>query len=88
MIHGCRCFRMEDMGQVLAEHKIRVAIVAVPADAGTARRRWRLMQAGVTGLLNFAPTHLRVPLSVYVEDMDITTALEKVAYFARHELNV
>jgi redox-sensing transcriptional repressor len=82
VIHGCRCFPMQDLNSVLTAQQIRIAVVAVPADqaqdVATA-----LVRCGVTGLLNFAPTHLRVPLSVYVEDIDITTALEKVAYFAR-----
>jgi len=45
--------------------------------------RLRLVQAGVTGILNFAPTRLRLPKQVYLEDIDMTTALEKTAYFAR-----
>jgi len=37
----------------------------------------------VRGVLNFAPVRLRVPEAVYVEDLDMTVSLEKVAYFAR-----
>ena len=36
----------------------------------------------MTGILNFAPQRLRVPPHVYVEDIDMTMALEKVAYFS------
>ena len=41
------------------------------------------MAAGVRGILNFAPARLHVAAGVYVEDLDMTVALEKVAYFAR-----
>jgi len=39
--------------------------------------------AGVRGILNFAPVPLHVPEGVYVEQIDMTMALEKVAFFAR-----
>jgi len=41
------------------------------------------VQAGIRGILNFAPVRLRVPAHVHVEDIDMTVSLEKVAYFAR-----
>jgi redox-sensing transcriptional repressor len=41
------------------------------------------VEAGVGGILNFAPVPLRVPSAVYLENRDMTTSLEKVAYFAR-----
>jgi redox-sensing transcriptional repressor len=42
-----------------------------------------MCQAGVRGLLNFAPVRLWVPEHVYVENLDVTMSLEKVAFFAR-----
>jgi redox-sensing transcriptional repressor len=82
VIHGCRCYGMDDLPEVVAKQGIRLGIVTVPASAaqGVADS---LVRAGVRGLLNFAPVRLRVPPSVYVEDIDMTVALEKVAYFAR-----
>ena len=35
------------------------------------------------GILNFAPVPLRVPADVFVEQIDMTMSLEKVAFFAR-----
>jgi NADH/NAD ratio-sensing transcriptional regulator Rex len=55
---------------------------APPAGAATSVAHW-LVRAGVKGLLNFAPTPLRVPATVCVEQIDMTTPLEKVAFFAR-----
>ena len=42
-----------------------------------------LVDAGVRGILNFAPVTLRVPDHVFVEDIDLAMSLEKVAFFAR-----
>jgi len=59
-----------------------VGLIAVPANAAAGVAE-RLARAGVRGLLNFAPVPLRAPAGVYLEQMDMTTWLEKVACFAR-----
>ena len=82
VIHGCRCYPADKLEETLAEQEIRTAIIAVPA--GEAQKvADRLVRGGVRGILNFAPTPLRVPPAVFVQEMDITTSLEKVAFFAR-----
>lgn len=79
---GCRCHPMNAMPAVIAERDARVAILTVPADQAQAVTD-ELVRAGVEGILNFAPVPLRVPPGVFVEEIDITSSLEKVAYFAR-----
>ncbi len=76
VINGCRCYSMEELSEVIARDGIQTAVLAVPAsEAQTA--------ANVKGLLNFVPERLRVPNGVFIENMDITASLEKVAFFAR-----
>lgn len=86
VIHGCRCYPFEELEGVLHRQGIRCAIITVPVDAAQAVAG-KLVRAGVKGILNFAPAPLVVPDSVYVESMDVTTALEKVAYFGRQLLS-
>ena len=81
-IHGCPCYGPGDMARVIGEQEIAVAVLAVPAEAAQ-RTCDELVRAGVRSILNFAPVRLRVPRGAHVEDMDMTTALEKAAYFAR-----
>jgi len=82
VIHGCRCWPMESLEEVVSSRKVRTAVITVPAASAQAVAE-ALARAGVTGLLNFAPVRLRVPAKVHVDDMDMSIALEKVAYFAR-----
>ncbi|HAU38656.1 MAG TPA: redox-sensing transcriptional repressor Rex [Phycisphaerales bacterium] len=82
VIQGVRCYSLEQMPQVVESEGIQVGILAVPAVAAQSAAD-TLVRAGVRGLLNFAPVPLRVPPDVYVEDIDMTMSLEKVAYFAR-----
>jgi redox-sensing transcriptional repressor len=60
------------MGEVIARFDIEIALLCVPPDAaqGTAEK---LAAAGIRGIINFAPTVLRLPpgvavRSVYLED--------------------
>lgn len=81
-IHGCPCYRPEDMETVLSNYTIRTAILAVPAGTAQAAAE-RLIACGIRSILNFAPTRLNLPKHVYVEDMDISASLERAAFYAR-----
>jgi redox-sensing transcriptional repressor len=82
VLNGCRCYPIESLHEVLSGRPADVGIIAVPA-ASAQRIADLLVIAGVRGLLNFAPARLRVPEGVYVEDMDVTLAAEKVGYLSR-----
>lgn len=82
VIHGCRCYPMDDLEAVLGKEQIDTVILAVPASAAQ-KVADRLVRGGIRGILNFAPAPLNVPAKVYVENIDLTMSLEKVAFFAR-----
>jgi redox-sensing transcriptional repressor len=77
-----RCYSVRQMSEVLGEKRIDIAIITVPAEHAQHVAE-QLVAAGVTGILNFAPVVLRVPDRIYVENIDMSVALEKVAFFAR-----
>jgi len=81
IIHGCRVHPMELLEEVLQREGIRAAVVAVPStEAQTVCDR--LVLAGIKSLLNFAPVRLHVPTGTFVDNFDMSTALDRVAYFA------
>lgn len=82
VIQGCRCHPLGKLKAVVRKHKVEVGILTVPAAAAQAVAD-KLVAAGVSGIVNFAPVALRVPPHVYVEDIDLAMALEKVAFFSR-----
>ena len=84
IIHGCRVYPFEQADEVLGREGIRAAVIAVPA-AEAQRVADRLVLAGVRSFLNFAPVRLRLPTGVFVDDMDMSTALDRVAYYARQQ---
>jgi redox-sensing transcriptional repressor len=77
-----RCYSIRQMAEVLSDKGIDVAIVTVPAEQAQQVAE-QVVAAGVTGILNFAPVVLRVPDRIYVENIDMSVTLEKVAFFAR-----
>lgn len=79
---NCRVQDVARLEQVLADATPMVAILAVPRKHAQEVAD-RLVQAGVRGILNFAPLRLRTPDSVYVEHVDIAASAEKVLFFAR-----
>lgn len=82
VISGCRAHHLSELERVLKAEDLEVAVLAVPAGAAQATAQ-RLAEAGVTGILNFAPVALHLPPNVYVENLDVTMSLEKVSFFSR-----
>lgn len=82
VIHGCRVYPMSELEEMLDREKIRAAVIAVPASEaqGVADR---LVLAGIKSFLNFAPVRLHVPTGIFVDNMDMSTALDRVAYYAQ-----
>lgn len=69
----------ETLEEVLEETGIEIAVVAVPARAAQ-RVVDRLVESGVRGILNFAPTRLDVPSSVAVKTVDMALEMEGLSY--------
>lgn len=81
VISGCRCYPFESLVEVVREEGIKLGVVSVPAAAAQEVAE-QMVEAGIIGILNFAPTPLRLPKPVFAEQIDITMTLEKIAYFA------
>ena len=81
VIHGCRCYGVADTERVIREQGIRVAVLTVPASEAQGVADI-LIRCGIVGILSFAPTLLQTPETVFVEYIDMSLSLEKVAFFA------
>jgi redox-sensing transcriptional repressor len=69
----------DDLEQVIREHRVAIGVIATPA--GAAQHVCdRLVAAGVTSILNFAPTLLQVPDGVDLRKVDLSIELQILAY--------
>lgn len=79
---GVACYHISQLADVIRQHNISIGIIAVPAEEAPEIAEV-LVLAGVKGILNFTPKPLNVPPYVYLEEYDMITSLEKVAFFAK-----
>ncbi|MDP6278808.1 MAG: redox-sensing transcriptional repressor Rex, partial [Nitrospinota bacterium] len=64
---------------VVQRKKIEIGIVALPSEAAQGVVT-RLAEAGVRGILNFAPTQVFAPKSVWIKNGDLGSELELLSY--------
>lgn len=75
-------FTIQDINTLIATVKgsgIKLAMLAVPA-AQAQEVTNKLVEAGITEILNYAPINLNVPSSVHVEYNDPVIQLQKMSY--------
>lgn len=83
IIHdGVPCYSIDRMKEIIERERISIAILTVPAGE-TDSVVGELIQAGIRGILNYTSKAINVPSHVYLEEYDMVTSLEKVAYFAK-----
>jgi redox-sensing transcriptional repressor len=78
---GVPCYSVEKLAEVIAAKHIVLGILTVPPEHAQEAAE-SLVRTGVKGILNFAPACLHIPEKIHVENIDMTVALEKVAFFA------
>ena len=71
---------MEEMPGFVHQHRVKMAIMTVPVEAAQAVAN-QLIQAGITGILNFSPSVLSVPEDVMVNSVNLAIELENLSYF-------
>jgi redox-sensing transcriptional repressor len=70
---------LSDIPATVQKQQIRLAILAVPADAAQDVAD-QIVGAGVRGILNFAPVSLTVPPDVAMNSVDVAVQLEQLSF--------
>lgn len=81
-IDGIPCYHMDSFETMVAELDISLVVVSSPTKVAP-DLVVPIINAGIRGVLNFTSTPLNFPQGIIVENYDITTLLEKVAYFVK-----
>ncbi len=71
---------LDDLPRIVADREIAIGIVATPAGAAQEVAD-RLVDAGVTSILNFAPTVVAVPGGVSLRKVDLATELQILSFY-------
>jgi redox-sensing transcriptional repressor len=73
---------VDELEGVVLRHKVSIGVIATPAGSAQAVCD-RLVAAGVTSILNFAPLVLGVPEGVNVRKVDLSIELQILAFHAQ-----
>ena len=71
---------MDKLSGFVRERGVRMAILTVPAIVAQEVAN-QLVDAGITGVLNFSPIVLQVPEAVMVNNVNLAIELENLSYF-------
>jgi redox-sensing transcriptional repressor len=79
VIAGIEVRHVDELEQILADHEVSIGVITTPASAAQDVCD-RLVGAGVTSVLNFAPVVLAVPDGVDVRKVDLSIELQILAF--------
>ncbi|HEU5266758.1 MAG TPA: redox-sensing transcriptional repressor Rex [Jatrophihabitans sp.] len=79
LVAGRQVLDIADLEEIVAEHSITMAVLAVPATVAQEVCD-RLICAGVTSVLNFAPVVLSVPDHVDLRKVDLAAELQILSF--------
>lgn len=80
--HKIECYHLDDLKKIVKAKNIEIGIVTVPGEDAP-NITDMLVKSGIKGILNYTPKPVNVPKEVYLEEYDMITSLEKVAFFVK-----
>jgi len=87
VIGGVRVRRLDDLPAIVRANSVSIGVVATPASAAQEAAD-RLVKAGVTSILNFAPAVLTVPPVITVRKVDLAVELQILSYYEQRRAAV
>jgi len=78
-VSGITVSSLDDLATVVEERRISIGVIATPGEAAQ-QVADRLVAAGITSILNFAPALVQVPSGVDVRRVDLSIELQILAY--------
>lgn len=84
-IAGLEVFHLDDVERIAKEEEISIGILAVPGWAAQEVAD-RLVTAGISSILNFAPTVLQVPDTVSLRKVDLSIELQILSYYEQRKV--
>jgi redox-sensing transcriptional repressor len=79
-VNGIAVRHIDEIGDIAGEMRIAIGIIATPASAAQEVAD-RLIAAGVTSILNFAPTIVTVPPEVSLRKVDLAVELQILSFY-------
>ena len=84
VIDDIPCYHMDQFEEVVSTLDVSIAVISSPTRVAPSLVV-PIINAGIKGVLNFTSAPLNFPQGIVSENYDITTILEKVAYFVKEQ---
>lgn len=78
---------LDDLNEQVKKQDIKIVIIAVPAD-GAQEVANAFIEAGIKGILNFAPVKLQTSDEIQVANADLSLELQRLAYYIPNDQGV
>jgi redox-sensing transcriptional repressor len=79
VLGGVRVRHIDELAQIVQTKRVNIGVIATPAGAAQDAAH-RLIDAGVTSILNFAPVVLTVKQAIDVRQVDLAVDLQILSY--------
>ncbi len=79
-VGGVEVTPISEMGDVIRKEGIQIGIITVPA-AVAQQVADQMVEAGIKGILSFAPLRLNVPDHIFVFREDLSIGLSRISYY-------
>ena len=79
VVGGARVRPLDELPQIVAGRNVSIGVIATPP-ASAQDAADRLVKAGVTSILNFAPVVLSVPIGITIRKVDLAVELQILSY--------
>lgn len=79
VVGGARVRPLDELAQIVAAKQVSIGVIATPPAAAQDAAD-RLVKAGVTSILNFAPVVLSVPVGITIRKVDLAVELQILSY--------
>ncbi len=76
-------YHMKKLAGFVKDNLVRMAVLCVPPEEAQEVAN-DLAKAGISGIMNFAPTVIQVPDDVVVNNVNLAIELENLSYFVQH----
>ena len=83
-IHGVEVHHTDDIAVIAKKLKVGIGVIATPAAAAQDVAD-KLVAAGVSSILNFAPTVITVPDGVSLRKVDLALELQILSFYQEHK---
>ena len=87
VVGGTRVRPLDELGQIVSARGVAIGVIATPTTAAQDAAD-RLVRAGVTSILNFAPVVLSVPVGISVRKVDLAVELQILSYHEQRRASV